>query len=289
MITQITLKNKYYCLVSGLVELTFGQEKLPISQHDYISLLKRDLYPSDYELVRYYFMLYDQENLLNTLEENEKPFDERGVFNKEQIELLANTKEIEPVDVLPGQFYDYLKNLAIHYNNDIPFNPDLSWENQFISEFYEFARKSDNQFVREWFTFEMNLKNVITGIISNTYDLNAEKELIENNEVTEAIKSVRAKDFGLAREYNFIDKLLNLFENATITEREKGIDQIKWETLNQMTTFFYFSIENVLAYLIKVRILERWTLLDEEKGRETFEQIIKELKNSYEFPEYFVV
>jgi hypothetical protein len=289
MITQITLKNKYYCLVSGLVELTFGQEKLPISQHDYLSLLKRDLYPSDYELVRYFFILYDQENLLNTLKENEKPFDERGVFNKEQIELLANTKEIEPVDVLPGQFYDYLKNLAIHYNNDIPFNPDVSWENQFISEFYEFACKSDNQFVREWFMFEMNLKNVITGIISNTYDLNAEKELIGNNEVTEAIKSVRAKDFGLAREYDFIDKLLNLFENATITEREKGIDQIKWETLNQMTTFFYFSIENVLAYLMKVRILERWTLLDEEKGRETFEQIIKELKNSYEFPEYFVV
>ncbi len=289
MTIQIARKNKYYCLVSGLVELSFGQEKLPISQSGFISLLERDLYSSDFELVKYFFMLYDQDNLLNTLEENEKPFDERGIFSKEQIEVLANTKEIEPLDVIPGNFYDYLKNLAIHYNNDIPFKADISWENQFISEFYEFALKSKNQFIRDWFTFEMNLKNTITGIIANSYDLNTGNELIGNNEVTEAIKSVRAKDFGLAREHDFIDKLLNLFENATITEREKGIDQIKWEKLNQMTTFFYFSIENVLAYLMKVRILERWTLLDEEKGRETFEQIIKELKSSYEFPEYFVV
>ncbi len=289
MINQITLKKKYYCLVAGLVELSFGQKKLPISQHNYVSLLETYLQPSDFDLVKYFLIVYDQDNLLNTLEENEKTFDERGILNKEQIEVLANTKEIGSVNVSPGHFYDYLKNLAIHYNNDTPFNADLSWENQFISEYYEFALKCENQFIREWFNFEMNFNNVITGIIANLYDLNTEKELIGTNEVTEAIKNVRAKDFGLAREYSFIDKLLNLFENEKITEREKGIDQIKWEELNQMTTFFYFSIENVLAYLIKVHILERWALLDEEKGRETFEQIIKELKNSYEFPEYFVV
>ncbi len=289
MTIQITQKNKYYCLVAGLIELSFGQKKLSISQNDYVSLLETYLQSSDFELVKYFLIVYDQDNLLNTLKENEKPFDERGILDKEQIEVLANTKEIGSVDVSSGHFYDYLKNLAIHYNNDTPFNAELSWENQFISEYYEFAFKCRNKFIREWFTFEMNFNNVITGIIADLYNLNTEKQLIGTNEVTEAIKSVRAKDFGLAREYDFIDKLLNLFENATITEREKGIDQIKWEKLNQMTTFFYFSIENVLAYLIKVRILERWTLLDEEKGRETFEQIIKELKNSYEFPEYFVV
>ncbi len=289
IITQIVGRPHYYYLVSSLAELSFAQEKLPISQKDFLGVLNRDLHPSDFELVKYIFLLYDQYNLLNSLEEHKKPFDKRGIFNQEDIETLSNTKDIESLDVAPGHFYNHLKNLAIHYKNDIPFKNGLSWENQFISQFYDFTQKSENRFLREWFTFEMNLKNIITGIVANTHSLDVNKELIGDNDITEAIKSVKAKDFGLSRDYDFAEKILNLFENTAILEREKSIDLIKWEKLDQMTTFFYFSIENVLAYLLKIGILERWKLLDEEKGKATFENIIKDLKKSYEFPEYFIV
>lgn len=289
IITQIVGRPHYYYLVSSLAELSFAQEKLPISQKDFLGVLNRDLHPSDFELVKYIFLIYDQYNLLNSLEDRKKPFDKRGIFNQEDIEALSNTKDIEPLDVASGNFYNHLKNLAIHYKNDTPFKNGLSWENQFTSQFYDFTQKSENRFLREWFTFEMNLKNIITGIVANTYSLDVNKELIGDNDITEAIKSVKAKDFGLSRDYDFAERILNLFENTAILEREKSIDLIKWETLDQMTTFFYFSIENVLAYLLKIGILERWKLLDEEKGKATFENIIKDLKKSYEFPEYFIV
>ena len=71
--------------------------------------------------------------------------------------------------------------------------------------------------------------------------------------------------------------------------REKGLDQIKWDKVEEITLFDYFTIEVVLAYTIKLDLAYRWLELDEEKGREMFSKIINDLKSGFEFSKEFAI
>jgi hypothetical protein len=70
-------------------------------------------------------------------------------------------------------------------------------------------------------------------------------------------------------------------------QREKAIDMLKWDWLDENTFFNYFTIEKLISYYIKLEMIERWIKLDPETGREFFKKLIKDLESGYEFPEDF--
>jgi hypothetical protein len=70
--------------------------------------------------------------------------------------------------------------------------------------------------------------------------------------------------------------------------KEKRIDAFKWNWLEEQTFMEQFSIEAVFAYLCKLQMLHRWDMLDVEKGKETFKQIIEDLRSEAKVPEEFV-
>ena len=58
------------------------------------------------------------------------------------------------------------------------------------------------------------------------------------------------------------------------------------ENAEDLTTFHYFDIDAVLGYLAKLKIADRWIVLDEEKGRELFQQLVKEVKGTFKGVRY---
>ena len=71
-------------------------------------------------------------------------------------------------------------------------------------------------------------------------------------------------------------------------EKEKRIDAFKWLWLDDKTFFDGFGVEAVFAYLCKLEMLNRWEMLDPEKGKETFTQIIENLRSEAKVPAEFV-
>ncbi len=282
-------RNNYYCLVSGLTELVIDQKKVAYSQVDFKSYLGDNLYKNDYRLVEILYLRYDIQNLLNLLFKNEKPFDERGLFSQETLEEIISTNEIEPSGDMPGTFYEFITHITICYKNEITIYPELDWENQFTAFYYDFALSFDNDFIKEWLLFEKAIHNVAAGINARNHEKSLNKEIIGAGEIAGAVRNAKAKDFGLSRDHDFVDRLLDGFENKNLLEREKEIDILKWEKLNDLTTFYYFSIEVVLAYTIKIGMLNRWQKLDKEAGEEMFNRLINELTSSYKFSKEFDV
>ena len=45
----------------------------------------------------------------------------------------------------------------------------------------------------------------------------------------------------------------------------------------ELSSFDYFDINAVMAYLVKVNLVARWSMLDPERGRAMFEQLIADL------------
>jgi len=60
-------------------------------------------------------------------------------------------------------------------------------------------------------------------------------------------------------------------------EKERKIDAIRWNQAEELSTFDYFDINALLAYLVKVNIVARWTRLDDKQGREMLHRLMTSL------------
>ena len=283
-------KTQYHYLVSSLPELAFDQSKLPFSLSDYSEELNRHLRKEDTDLFRFLLLPYDNYNLINILEKKEKPFNDLGNFSREYLEEAVKTQEKTPDPFIPSTMEAYIHKFIVHYKNSSPLHSHLNWENQLSYLYYDFVlNNTGNEFLINWLHFERNLTNMEVALNVRNHHLSMEKELVGDDVVVETLMSVKAKDFGMGQDYEYINTLINAYENTHLVERERLIDQLKWNKLQEFTSFYFFTVELALAYFIKLRILDRWAKLSKEEGRKVFNNIINKLQNSYEFPKEFVL
>jgi uncharacterized protein YlaN (UPF0358 family) len=272
------VKRNYYCLVAGLQDITIDVHKLQFSQQAFRQELKVELHPDDYEQVEKLFLLHDNANLLNLLLKTGKPFDEKGNFSQEKLE--ENIKE-------PHDLPEYMNAFITAFKNKEPLMPDLSPENELTTLFFDQMLKLDNDFLRDWFAFELNLRNIIIALSARKHEIPYEYQIIGTGEISNIIRKSHARDFGLSAEIDFMEDLANIVRNDNVQEREKAIDELRWKYLDEVTFFEYFTIEKVLAFTIKLGMVERWLGIDKDHGNEMFKKLLKELQSSYQLPESF--
>lgn len=272
------IKRNYYCLVAGLQDINIDTHKLVFDQQAFKEELKAEVHPADYKLVKKLFLPYDNKNLLNLLEKRDKEFDEKGNFSKSFLEEQIK----EPTD-LP----DYMTRFINAIKNDERIFPDMSTENELLSLFYDEMIKDDNSFLSKWYEFDMNIKNITTALMGRKHEIKYENQIIGSTEVSDIIRKSHAKDFGLSNEYEYIEELINIIKLEDIQEREKATDQLKWDYLEDVIFFEYFTIERLLSFTIRLGIVERWMSIDKDHGKALFEKLLEELQNSYKLPETF--
>ena len=276
-------QNYYHCFVAGLPDIFLDESEVNFSMHDFKNTLKEELDPSDYELAQLLFLPYDNKNLLLYLQEKYDQFDELGNYTVDDFE--SELSEGGDLFNLPA----YMRDFVIQYKEDKKSRTLKQWENHLTHMFYDYLFTFQNQFLNDWFNFEVHLTNLLIGFNCRKFERDVEDELIGDNFVTDAIKTSSAKDFSLGGELDYIGQVMNIADKENLLSREKELDQMKWEKLDELTLFHYFSIEVVLAYTLKLQMVYRWMKLDEKTGRELFEQLINDLKESFEFSKEFMI
>lgn len=273
------MKRQYYYLVAGLQDITLDMHKLSMDQQAFKNELQNEIHPDDFKLVQKVFLPFDNHNLLNLLEKRERPFDERGNYPQSLLEESIK----EPSGDLPV----YMDRFIEAFKTKDTLFPGLSWENTLTTLFYEHTRLLNNVFLKDWFIFDQNINNLTTALICKKHDTPYENEIIGRDDVSESIRKSHARDFGLGAEIAVMDDLLSIVKIEDVQEREKALDQIRWTYLDDVTFFAYFTIEKLLAFSIKLGMVERWLALDKEHGSKLFNSLLSELKSSYELPETF--
>ena len=90
----------------------------------------------------------------------------------------------------------------------------------------------------------------------------------------------------LEEEFPFAGEVFRIFESEKeLIDKEKAIDKLRWNYLDDATFFYYFSIEKIVSYICKLLITERWKKTDAQTGKEFFNKLLKEIKESFEFSE----
>lgn len=271
-------KRKYYCLVASLQDIALDAHKLVYHQQAFQEVLKEELHPADYALIRDLFLPHDNRNLLTLLQKTDREWREKGHFSREELE--ENIRE-------PATLPQYMQRFILAFKNKEPLIPGMSPENELTTLFYECMLQHENPFMREWHRFELNLRNIATAFNAKKHKIPYEDQVIGTDEVSETIRKSHARDFGLGNELDYLEELLNLLRNEDIQEREKAIDQLVWNYLDEAVFFEYFTVERVIAFTIKLGLAERWLGMDKAHGQKLFKALLQELKDAYRLPETF--
>ena len=131
--------------------------------------------------------------------------------------------------------------------------------------FYEEALHGGNRFLREYFRFDLNLRNAKVRYLNRQLARDAEQDVlgIDGGEFEEASK---------------VDAVL---QGTDLLAREKGLDDLTWAKVDSLSTFHYFDLTAVLAYVAKLHIADRWLALDEARGRELFRKLVDEVRGTF--------
>jgi len=268
----------YYCLIAGLPEIEIEDNKLTFSIAGFKEEVRPLLSSADARLFDLFFMKFDNLNLLRYLKDKDVKFDERANIAKDELEecFYLMNEEFEPKN---KYFLSYLKTFVTEYREAQQTDTDATkWENRLTELYYLWAMKCGNKLISEWFEFNLNLNNLLAAYTSRKYQLNI--EAVGDNEVAEAIRTSNQRDFGLTGTFDDLDVFQRLADEPDLFEREKKIDLLKWQWLDEQTFFKYFTIERIFAYLIKLEIIERWLTLDPVEGEKLFRSLIDSLKDS---------
>lgn len=276
-------RNYYHYFIAGLPDVFLDDTEINFSMVDFKKELKDHLKPEDYKLAELLFLPYDNEELLRFLNEDYENQNDLGTFTMQDFEVEFSD---EKKGILPSYMYKFVE---LFRDEELSKNITKSWENILTEMYFEYVLQTKNNFLQKWFEFNQNLNNILIGYNCRKYNLEAENQLVGENFVTKSILNSNAKDFGLEVELPYVSEINLLVDNENLLAREKGLDQLKWDKVEEITLFDYFTIEVVLAYTIKLDIAYRWLELDEETGRQMFKQIISDLKSGFEFPKEFAI
>ncbi|MCD7977889.1 MAG: DUF2764 domain-containing protein [Tannerellaceae bacterium] len=273
--------SKYYYLVAGLPNIALDDSKLTYTITDFRRELDGVLSMDDRKLIDLFFLKYDNKNLLTQLARPDWEDDPRGSITADELQdLIKIVREDDTLpanSLIPSYFIDFLRLYS--GSEDQEETPvTVSWEDRLATLYYAYAMKNSNEFIASWFEFNLNINNILTAYTCRKYGLDKAEYIIGDNEIAEAIRSSNARDFGLGDTLDYLPALQRVAEEPNLMVREKKIDILKWEWLEENTFFKPFDIESVFAYLLKLEMIERWLTLDKTTGEETFRGIVGSMK-----------
>lgn len=277
--------NKYYYLVAGLPELALEDSKLSYTVADFKTEIYPSLSSSDQKLIDLFYLKFDNANVLKLLEDKEAGIDKRGNFSQDELnEYIAVIKEGGTVN--SKEFPDYLSAFVTDYFT-APAESEGLMEDHLAALYYDYAMKSENKFISSWFEFNLTINNILLAFTARKYKWDVAQNIVGNTEVCEALRTSGARDFGLSGEVDFFDQLVKISETSELVEREKKLDSLRWNWMEEATFFDYFTIERLFVFLLQLEMIERWISLDKEKGNQLFRSIIDSLKNEVQIPAEF--
>ena len=270
--------GNYYCLIAGLPEITPDDKKLSLSVMELRTYLSDYLSREEIDTINLFFYPNDNAQIIRLLQKQEPDNDLQTVFTTSQLE-----DEIQDPMFAPSYIKDYLLDLQKEdreVSNRLP-------EAALSERYWEFMLSQKEKMVRKYAEFSLNIKNLITALNCRKHHLDIEKEVIGDSYFTRQLKTSRAKDFELSDDYPYVDTILALFDKDNIAEREYRIDMLYWEFIDEMTEHKYFTFDNVIAFTLKLMILERWSKMTTEQGKAIFRELLERFKNEFQFAKEF--
>jgi hypothetical protein len=281
------MKKNYYYLIAGLPELSLDDSKLGFTVREFRELYYPELADDDRALLDLIYLSYDNANLLALMKDKEAAIVEGGLYTSEELLGIIEAARAEetPDRQYPRYMYDFVAQMESEENAA----EDIFPEDCLAQLYYAHAMNQGNTFIERWFAFNLDLNNFLTAITARRYDLDVKPLIVGDNEVAKALRTSNSRDFGLTGVMDGFEEVMRISEIDNLVERERKLDVLKWEWMEENSFFDYFTVEKLFAFLVKIQVIERWITLDAEAGGEMLRGMIRQLKDEVKVPQEFKV
>jgi hypothetical protein len=268
----------YFHLICSLPDLLFEDAKAAYTVEDFKQELDKVLSGSDKKVVRDVFLKYDNANLLAFLQHKKDfVFDAKGAFSREEIDEMVQ-KIREEKKPLNKKMPPYFKVFITDFITGDEALQQMFWEDYLASLYYDYLGQSKNEYLRKWAELNLNISNVLIALTCRRNGMTHVPYIVGNNKIAEKLRTSKARDFELPEIFEHFDQVRRIDEETDLIEKEQKIDRLRWTWIDEENFFNYFTIEQILGYLFKLQMLERWTVLDENSGQQIFKDIVHNLK-----------
>jgi hypothetical protein len=281
------MKQNYYYLIAGLPELSLDDSKLGTTVREFRELYYPELADDDRALLDLIYLSYDNANLLLLLKDKEAAIAEGGLYTSDELLAIIEAARAEeaPDRNYPRYMYDFVQQMESEESAAEGIFP----EDRLAQLYYAHAMSQGNAFVERWFAFNLDLNNFLTAITARRYNLDVKPLIVGDNEVAKALRTSNSRDFGLTGVMDGFEEVMRISEIDNLVERERKLDVLKWEWMEENSFFDYFTVEKLFAFLVKIQIIERWITLDAEAGGEMLRGMIRQLKEEVKVPQEFTI
>lgn len=135
--------------------------------------------------------------------------------------------------------------------------------------FYRACLGSGSRFLREYFLFDLFLRNTKVEYLNTSLGRPEGKDILLLEEL---------EDY----EFEQKEEIVEILSGTDIIGREKGLDMAIWEHVEEVTTMDVFDMDAILGFIARLKIIDRWDKLDPETGAELFRRLIKEIRATYD-------
>ncbi len=150
-------------------------------------------------------------------------------------------------------------------------------EENLTTDFYAEALKHRNRFIREYFRFDLCLRNAKVRHLNKALGRPAQKDVM-----TLLNKDGEGQEI-VFEEAGTVDAIL---KGEDLLSRERALDDLVWDKVSSLTVFDWFDIDAVLAFIVKMQVAARWFVLDEKQGRERFRSLVDEVRGTFKGVDY---
>ena len=145
-------------------------------------------------------------------------------------------------------------------------------EENFNEDFYKSMLSHKNSFIREFFTFDLRVRNSKVRYLNEQLGRDPDKDIF----------------LEVEGEFEESGQLKSVLYGDNLIDRELGLDELMWNKISELNIFEYFNINVLLGYICKLRIIGRWLSLDEKTGKDMFRRLVEEIRGTFKGVEFNV-
>lgn len=258
----------YYYLAASLIPIEFGD--IPeLSFLDLVEKYQMNLSKQDKKQLETIRLFFDLENIrqLYTFRSAPVHLDPRGNLSKKDLK-----QALEEKDFFPEYVYEFLKQHEA--NKDIVFH-----FSSLISSYFIHEGEAASGFLKQYLEFERNCRLILTGFRSKKLKRNLYKEFAFEDPRDPVISLIIAqKDspyFETPMGYEELHEMLLTAKNQPMYQY-RHLAEFRFRKIREMAMHKPFSIDYLLAYSLRTTVLEDLRALDEVKGQEILNSIVKD-------------
>ena len=260
--------SRYYCQIAGLPELIFNPLNGSVELGEFLNEVTPYLQPIHLNWLNMLLMEQGHNSVLEYFTNESAEQDPTLPYRPDWFD-----PESEQFGLLPA----YLQRFSKKFWQKRSDHTILEMEIGLFDEYYQYLKQSGNGFIERWAILGLNLRNYLTAKKCEEFTILKQSQVVGEDDFAKRLVEFPTDHKEIQVDWPLSTVIFEILKNDNLLKKELALDQLKWDLIDEMNLFCYFSIEIILGYTLKLLILSRWKRVYQAEEITSYEEICENI------------